>query len=80
MKISDVQFTDTHVCITTDAGHLIGHPIEWYPRLLLATPEQRATWEINRFGDAIRWEAIDEDLSLEGFLNFGEEMLVAARG
>jgi len=79
MKISNVSFMPSHVCIHTDAGYLVGHPIAWYPRLLAATDEERSSWEINRFGDAVRWEAIDEDLSLEGFLNFGAEMVVAGR-
>ena len=70
MKITDVSFTPTHLCILTDTGYLIGHPIDWYSRLLAATEEQRGAWQINRFGDAERWEAIDEDLSLEGFLDF----------
>ncbi len=79
MKIAHVAFTTTHVCIQTDTGYLFGHPVKWYPRLLAATEEERGAWQINRPADAVRWEAIDEDLSLEGFLNFGEEMLVAGR-
>lgn len=78
MKIAEVFFTPTHVCIQTDTGYLIGHPIKWYPRMFYAIPEQRGAWQINRFSDAVRWDVIDEDLSLEGFLKFGEEMLIAA--
>lgn len=36
------------------------------PRLLQATPEQRAQLEIGRFG--IHWPEIDEDLELAGLL------------
>ena len=79
MRIAHVSFTPTHICIQTDAGYLVGHPIAWYPRLRTATEQERNAWLINRFGDAVRWEAIDEDLSLKGFLNFGEEMVVAGR-
>ena len=43
-------------------------PLAWYPRLLAATPEQRARWEIAGGGYGIHWPDIDEDLSAEGLL------------
>ena len=32
-----------------------------------ATDDQREAWKINKFGDAIRWEEIDEDIHLSSF-------------
>jgi len=40
----------------------------WYPRLLHATGEQRARWELAGAGFGIHWPEIDEDLSTEGLL------------
>jgi len=47
-------------------GRTISVPLWWYPRLLNATPKQRAHFEIGRFG--IHWPQIDEDLDLAGLL------------
>ena len=49
-------------------GRKISVPLAWYPRLLHATPEQRAQWELCGGGFGIHWPAIDEDLSAEGLL------------
>jgi hypothetical protein len=42
--------------------------LAWYPRLLHATPEQRAVWESCAGGYGIHWPGLDEDLSTEGLL------------
>ena len=41
-------------------------PLEWFPRLLHATPDQRQIYELSQRG--IHWEAIDEDISVDGLL------------
>ena len=47
-------------------GRTIMVPLWWYPRLLEATPDERAKVEIGRFG--LHWPAIDEDIELAGLL------------
>jgi len=49
-------------------GRTISVPLAWYPRLLHATPEQRANWETCAGGYGIHWPDVDEDLSTEGLL------------
>lgn len=49
-------------------GRTIGVPLAWFPRLLRATPEQRAAVRIRPTGRGLHWEAIDEDISVEGLL------------
>jgi hypothetical protein len=49
-------------------GRTITVPYAWYPRLLHATPEQRANWQTCGGGYGIHWPEIDEDLSTEGLL------------
>jgi hypothetical protein len=39
--------------------------------LAQATPQQREKYELSPFG--IHWEALDEDLSFEGFFAFQKE-------
>jgi len=43
-------------------------PLDWFPRLLHATSQERQNWEIAGAGYGIHWPDIDEDLSVEGLL------------
>lgn len=49
-------------------GRSIGAPLAWFPRLLRATPEQRAAVRISPSGRGLHWEALDEDISVDGLL------------
>src|SRR5260370_35734503 len=49
-------------------GREISVPLAWFPRLLDATPKQRAQWELIGGGIGIHWEDIDEDISLASLL------------
>lgn len=71
-KITKVWFDGGRICVATDDGKTYGRPLEYFPILKEATDEQRGTWKINRFGDAIRWEEIDEDIHLSSFYDTEE--------
>jgi len=47
-------------------GRTLGVPLAWFPRLLNASPDQLATVEISARG--LHWEALDEDISIEGLI------------
>ena len=64
--IAFVRCTDRDLVVSLKDGRTVSAPLWWYPRLLRATPEQRANLEIGRFG--IHWPAIDEDIELAGLL------------
>ena len=49
-------------------GRTISVPLVWYPRLLHATAEERKNWRLIGKGRGIHWEAIDEDISVDGLL------------
>ena len=66
MKIEKLWFSDEKIYVLTDDGKLLWQSLLWYPRLLNATPEQRNNFEYDEIG--IRWEEIDEDMSVESFL------------
>ena len=38
-----------------------------FPLLMEATEAQREEYKINKYGDAIRWETIDEDIHIDSF-------------
>jgi hypothetical protein len=61
-----VSFDDNSMWVDLSDGRTIGVPYAWFPRLLSATPKQRETVEIGRFG--LHWESIDEDISIAGLL------------
>ncbi len=68
MNISakSVRFDDASMWIDLSDGRTIGVPLAWYPRLLHATPKQRAAHEISPLG--IHWGEIDEDISVAGII------------
>lgn len=67
-RVKNVYFTEETISVDLMDGRTISVPLVWYPRLLNATPEQIAKWEICGGGYSIHWEEIDEDLSTEGML------------
>lgn len=67
-RVRDVAFDQDFLEVTLCDGRRIAVPIEWYPRLAHATPEQRAHWEICAGGYGLHWPELDEDLSTEGLL------------
>lgn len=67
-RVADVRCTDDSLSVDLMDGRTITVPLRWYPRLLNATPEQRARWERAGAGYGIHWPEVDEDLSTEGLL------------
>ena len=61
-----VTFDDDSMWVRLDDGRVIAVPLAWFPRLLTATAEQRAQFELSPRG--IHWEALDEDVSIDGLL------------
>ena len=67
-RVAGVSFDEDRLVVDLMDGRTIAVPLSWYPRLLDATPEQRAQWEVAGAGYGIHWPVIDEDLSVEGLL------------
>ncbi|MEA2999701.1 MAG: hypothetical protein QOK17_1534 [Sphingomonadales bacterium] len=67
-RVADVRCTDDSLSVDLMDGRTISVPLRWYPRLLNATPEQRARWERAGAGYGIHWPDVDEDLSTDGLL------------
>ncbi len=66
IKAVSVSFDDNSMYVSLSDGRLLGIPLAWFPRLLHATQQQRAAYDISTRG--LHWEAIDEDISIEGLL------------
>ncbi len=61
-----VEISAAMLRVTLADGRIIATPLDWYPRLAQATPEQRARYELSIAG--IHWPDLDEDLSVRGML------------
>lgn len=62
----NVRFDEDSFWVELADGRVIGVPLAWYPRLLGATAEQLAAYELSPRG--IHWECLDEDISVVGLL------------
>ncbi|MCK6486465.1 MAG: DUF2442 domain-containing protein [Phycisphaerae bacterium] len=67
-RVADVRFDDDTLSVDLADGRTNTVPLAWYPRLLDATPAQRANWQVCGGGFGIHWPEIDEDLSAQGLL------------
>jgi Protein of unknown function (DUF2442) len=61
-----VRFDADSMWVDLSDGRILAVPSAWFPRLMHATPEQRAKVEFSARG--LHWEALDEDVSVDGLL------------
>ena len=61
-KIKTIEFVDGMILTTTMDGQVYCRPVDAFPLLRNASDEQRRAYTIGKFGDDVRWEAIDEDI------------------
>jgi hypothetical protein len=64
----DVQTDDALLRVTLADGRELAAPLEWFPRLRDATPEQRNHWRLIGRGQGIHWPKVDEDISVASLL------------
>jgi hypothetical protein len=64
----DVSFTKESLHVVLADGREISAPLQWFPRLLRATDEQRGVWELIGDGIGIHWPQVDEDIEIESLL------------
>jgi len=63
-----IRFDDSMMWVSFADGRQLGIPLAYFPRLLRATPEQRAAFVISGGGVGIHWDELDEDISVAGLL------------
>ena len=64
----NVSISEDTLSVDLSDGRTISVPVEWFPRLVHARPEERTRWRLIGNGQGIHWEDIDEDISVEGLL------------
>ena len=63
-----ISFVPDAFVVDLQDGRSLTVPLEWFPRLRDATPEQRSRYEFSGHGYGIHWPEIDEDISVPGLL------------
>jgi hypothetical protein len=64
----DVHTTDLALHIVLADGRELDAPLEWFPRLRDATPEQPKHWRLIDGGQGIHRPDIDEDIAVAPLL------------
>ena len=67
-RVADVRFDADRTVVDLKHGRTIAAPLAWFPRLLTATPDQRARWRPAGGGYGLHWPDVDEGFSIEGLL------------
>ncbi|MDA8335571.1 MAG: DUF2442 domain-containing protein [Peptococcaceae bacterium] len=61
---NDIQFTDNEIIFLLSNKGRLSFPLSEFPRLKQANKEQRKKWHLRNNGHSVRWEEIDEDISV----------------
>lgn len=70
VKASEVQIKDDLLIVSLVDGRILSTPLEWFPKLRIASPDQLNKWRFIGDGEGIHWEDLDEDISIEGLLAY----------
>ena len=66
--VINVQFDANSLRVQLSDGREITVPLEWFPSLRDATDAQRNKWRLIGKGAGVHWDALDEDISVQGLL------------
>lgn len=65
--IKRAWFENGRIYISTTSNRTLSQPLELFPILKDATTAQREAYTISKWGDALRWAEIDEDIHISSF-------------
>lgn len=63
-----LSFTKDMMWVHLKDARVLGIPFEYFPRLLHASKEQLKQYKISGGGIGLHWDAINEDISVEGLI------------
>lgn len=67
-EAEEVTVTEDTLTAELSDGRTISVPLDWFPRLVHSTMEERENWRFTGKGQGIHWPELDEDISVEGLL------------
>ena len=65
---AEVDVAEHELIVSLVDGRRIAVPLVWFPRLLHASTEQRAVFELIGDGEGSHWPDVDEDVSVRGLV------------
>jgi hypothetical protein len=66
--VVNITITEEKLIVDLDDGRSLAVPLDWYPRLAYASPQERNNWQLLGGGYAIEWPDLDEHIGIEGLL------------
>ena len=63
-----VLVTEADLIVSLVDGRTLSVPLDWYPRLMHATPAQRQNVRLLGDGYAMEWPDLDEHIGVEGLV------------
>jgi len=63
-----LSFDEDHMWVELTDGRRLGVPLAYFPKLMVASPAERDNYVISGGGVGLHWDALDEDISVEGLL------------
>ncbi|MFL9964647.1 DUF2442 domain-containing protein [Paraburkholderia sediminicola] len=74
-----VSFDESSFTVYLDDGGSLRVPLDWFPKLKVATPERRRAVRISVSGLGLHWDQLDEDIGVIGLLRDCDEQFIQAR-
>jgi hypothetical protein len=74
-----LSFDESSFTVYLYEGTALRVPLELFPKLRAATPEQRRDVRISASGSGLHWDHLDEDIDIVGLLRDCDEQLIKAR-
>ena len=68
-RVRRVEFSEDSLRVILMDGSALAVSLEWYPRLLNATAQQRRGWRLSGNGYQIYWPELNEHFCAEGLLS-----------
>ena len=65
---TNVTVIDDKLVVDLADGRSLIVPLDWYPRLLHGSPNERCNWRLLGDGYGIEWPDLDEHIGVEGLL------------
>jgi hypothetical protein len=66
VRATSVRVTDDEITVELEDGRTLSVPTAWFPRLVHATPRERANYEVDDVG--VTWPDVEADFSIRGLL------------
>ncbi len=63
-----IDFSEHMMNVYLHDGRTVSVPLAWSQRLVNASPEQRANYEIGASGRGLHWPDLDEDIAVAGLM------------